>query len=78
MRHAVHPAPVLVIRQGRIGQFGLSDQLVVVNHADDCVVDRVVAVNPFEIGLHDFDTTHVTFANGGGQYRRAHVRDVGR
>ena len=65
----MHPAPVITLAQGLIGEFCLFDERIVINHADDGVVDRIITVNTFKIGLHHFYTTEVFLFDGGRQLR---------
>ena len=76
VRHAMHPATMKASLKVRIRFGSKTHELVVVEHADDRVVDVVVAMNASEIGLHDLPATRLAGPNRGGEFRRAELSQI--
>ena len=73
----MHPTPILASGKSLISAFRLADQHIIVGHAHDGIVDRVISVDVLQVGLHHLDTTDLLVANGGRELRSGEVDDVG-
>ena len=68
LRHAVHPAQGLALRQLKVTRIGLGQQCIGLRHAHNGIALRVVRVDLIQVRLHDLAARHLSGVNGLRQF----------